>query len=108
MNASEVIRAAAAAARNLVQDASGKTFLKLTREFVSALAQVPDLPAADFTAIEIEQLSATADHVIAAIERRIDGGTDRSAVQQDLAANIYDIRSRLEEISRWRRHFLQS
>ena len=103
-----MIRVAAEAAHGLSPDVSGKTFQKLTREFVSALAQVPDWPAADFTPVEIEQLSTTADDVIAMIEQRIEAGADRPAVQQDLAATIYDIRRNLEEISRWRRHFLQS
>jgi hypothetical protein len=100
------MRAATAAARDLEPDQSGKAFLKRTGEFISALAHVPDLPAADFSAVEIEQLSSTAD--IAAIERRIESGADKPLVQQDLAANIYEIRSRLEEITRWRKHFLQS
>src|SRR5688500_10187198 len=98
------MRAATGAARDLTPDQPVKTFLKLTREFVSALAHVPDLPAADFTAVEIDQLSSHADRVIAAIERRIEDGTDRPAVQQEMAAFIYDIRSRLEEIARWRKH----
>jgi hypothetical protein len=102
------MRAATAAARDLEPDQSGKAFLKRTGEFISALAHVPDLPAADFSAVEIEQLSSTAETVIAAIERRIESGADKPLVQQDLAANIYEIRSRLEEITRWRKHFLQS
>lgn len=108
VNPSDLIRTASAAAQGLSLDLSGKSFQKLAREFVNALAEVPDLPAAEFTAVEIEQLSSTADHVIAMIERRIEAATDRPALQQDLASTIYDIRRRLEEISRWRRHFLHS
>ena len=76
------------------------------REFVGALAHVPDFPAAEFTPLEIEQLSATAEQVIEAIERRLENSKDRVATQQELAESVYEIRRELEEITRWRRHYL--
>ncbi len=76
------------------------------REFVGALAHVPDFPAAEFTPIEIEQLSATAEQVIEAIERRLENSKDRVATQQELAESVYEIRREMEEITRWRRHYL--
>ena len=76
------------------------------REFVGALAHVPDFPAAEFTPLEIEQLSATAEQVIEAIERRLENSKDRVATQQELAESVYEIRREMEEITRWRRHYL--
>jgi hypothetical protein len=108
MSAAEVVKAAAAAARAMTSDPGGRGFRKRAREFVDALARVPDYPAAEFTPLEIEQLSSTAEHVIAAIERRIDEDGDASSARQELAESIYDVRRTLEEIHRWRRHFLQS
>ena len=105
MNAPELLGAISAAAEGL-SSASGRTFLKLMREFVGALAHVPDFPAAEFTPLEIEQLSATAEQVIEAIERRLENSKDRVATQQELAESVYEIRREMEEITRWRRHYL--
>jgi len=105
VNAPELLGAISAAAEGL-SSASGRTFLKLMREFVGALAHVPDFPAAEFTPIEIEQLSATAEQVIEAIERRLENSKDRVATQQELAESVYEIRREMEEITRWRRHYL--
>jgi hypothetical protein len=99
VNAPELLGAISAAAEGL-SSASGRTFLKLMREFV------PDFPAAEFTTLEIEQLSATAEQVIEAIERRLENSRDRVATQQELAESVYEIRRELEEITRWRRHYL--
>lgn len=109
MSASDLLKAASTAAHDAVaNNTSSRAFRRLTRDFADALARVPDYPAADFSPVEIEQLSSTAEHVIAAIERRIDADEDRDRVKQELAETIYEMRRRLEEISRWRRHYLQS
>jgi hypothetical protein len=105
VNAPELLGAISAAAEGL-SSASGRTFLKLMREFVGALAHVPDFPAAEFTTLEIERLSATADQVIEAIERRLENSKDRGATQQELAESVYEIRREMEEITRWRRHYV--
>jgi hypothetical protein len=105
VNAPELLGAISAAAEGL-SSASGRTFLKLMREFVAALAHVPDFPAAEFSTLEIEQLSATAEQVIEAIERRLENNRDKVATQQELAESVYEIRRELEEITRWRRHYL--
>jgi hypothetical protein len=105
VNAPELLGAISAAAEGL-SSASGRTFLKLMREFVGGLAHVPDFPAAEFTPLEIEQLSATAEQVIEAIERRLENSKDRVATQQELAESVYEIRREMEEITRWRRHYL--
>jgi hypothetical protein len=105
VKAPELLGAISAAAEGL-SSASGRTFLKLMREFVGALAHVSDFPAAEFTTLEIEQLSATADQVIEAIERRLESSKDRGATQQELAESVYEIRREMEKITRWRRHYL--
>ena len=103
---SALLLGAISAAAEGLSSASGRTFLKLMREFVGALAHVSDFPAAEFTTLEIEQLSATADRVIEAIERRLESSKDRGATQQELAESVYEIRREMEEITRWRRHYL--
>lgn len=108
MSASDLLSSAVAAVQALEAEPSARTFRKLTREFVDAVAQVPDYPAADFTAAEIERLSTMAESVIAAIERRLQSDDDRAAVQVELAETIYDIRRGLEQIAMWRKHNLQS
>lgn len=108
MSPSDLLKSAAAAAQALEAKPSPRTFRKLAREFVDAVARVPDYPAADFTAIEIEHLSTTAEYVIAAIERRLESEDDRGPVQVALAETIYDIRRGLEQIAMWRKHHLQS
>jgi hypothetical protein len=108
MSTSDLLKAAATAAQELMSTASSRSLRQLAREFVDALARVPGYPAAEFSPLEIEQLSSTAEHVIAAIERRIDDEDDQSSARQELAETIYDVRRNLEEISRWRRHYLQS
>jgi hypothetical protein len=105
VNAPELLGAISAAAEGL-SSASGRTFLKLLRDFVGALAHVPDFPSAEFTPVEIEHLSATAERVIEAIERRIEAGNDRMTTQRELAEAVYEIRRELEEIAHWRRHYL--
>jgi hypothetical protein len=105
VNAPELLGAISAAAEGL-SSASGRSFLKLLRDFVGALAHVPDFPSAEFTPLEIEQLSATAEGVIEAIERRIERGNDRVTAQRELAESVYEIRRELEEIALWRRHYL--
>jgi hypothetical protein len=108
MPAADLLKAAAGAAHDLAAEASARSFRKRVRDFIDALARIPDYPATEFKPLEIEQLSSTAEHVIAATERRIDHGDDSPSVKQELAESIYDIRARLEEIGRWRRHYLQS
>ena len=108
MSAADVLKAASTAARDLAGDSSGPSYRKLVRNFVDALARVPDYPAADFSPLEIEQLSSTAEHVIVAIERRLEDGGDQSGVKQELAEMIDDVRRSLEKITRWRRHYLES
>jgi hypothetical protein len=108
MSASNLLKAASAAAHDLTGDLSARAFRNVAQEFVDLLARVPDHPASEFSGVEIEQLSTTAEHVIAAIERRLDDADDQAPLSQQLAEMIYEIRRNLEEIARWRRHYLQS
>jgi hypothetical protein len=102
------VAAANEAAHSLFPDAASRAFLKSVRDFVAALSRVPDYPAGTFSPVEIAQLSSTSERVIGSIETRIESRQDPSGIQQQLAESIYDVRRELEEIGRWRRHFLQS
>jgi hypothetical protein len=108
MKPNDLLAEASAAAHSLFPDASSRAFLKGVRDFVTALSRVPDYPAGTFSPIEIAQLSSMCERVISTIELRIDSGTDTSGVKQQLAEAIDDARRELDEVSRWRRHFLQS
>jgi hypothetical protein len=108
MKPNELLAEASAAAHSLFPDATSRAFLKGVRDFVSALARVPDYPAGTFSPVEIAQLSSTCERVISTIEMRIDSGADTSGVKQQLAEAIDEARRELEEVSRWRRHFLRS
>jgi len=105
----DLLKTASAAAHDVVTNIdSGPAFRQLIRDFADALARVPDYPATEFSPLAIEQLSSKAEHVIAAIERHIEDHHDRAAARQSLAEAIEDVRHRIEEINRWRRHYLQS
>lgn len=107
MSAADLLRNASAAARDVVANpASGRAFAKSIRDFVDALARIPDYPATEFSPLELEQLSSRAEHVIAAIERQIED--DAANPRPDLVEMIDDVRRQIAEINRWRRHYLQS
>jgi hypothetical protein len=109
MNASDLLKTAAAAAQDVVTyNASSRGLRKLIRDFVDALARVPDYPASEFPPLAIEQLSSKAEHVIGAIERHIENSDDPDGARQEFAEAIDDVRRRIEELNRWRRHYLQS
>jgi hypothetical protein len=105
----DLLKTASAAAHDVVANTgSGPAFRQFIRDFADALARVPDYPATEFSPLAIEQLSSKAEQVIAAIERHIDDHVDRAAARQNLAEAIDDVRHRIDEINRWRRHYLQS
>jgi hypothetical protein len=108
IKANELMSEAQTAAHSLFPDAASAAFLKSVRDFVAALSRVPDCPADTFSSVEIAQLSSAAERVILTIEARIESAQDRSGVRQQLAESIDDVRRELDEVSRWRRHFLQS
>jgi hypothetical protein len=106
MSAADLLKNASAAATDVVTNtSSGRAFAKQIRDFVDALARVPDYPATEFSPLELEQLSSKAEHVIAAIERQID---DDAGQRPDLTEMIEDVRKRIADLNRWRRHYLQS
>jgi hypothetical protein len=74
-------------------------------QFVDLLAMLPDYPASDFVEADIARLSTLADAVIARIEERAgeEAGSPKAALE--LVSSVYEIRSRLEQIDIWRRHF---
>jgi len=73
--------------------------------FAELLGTVPDYPASDFSDEDVARLGMLAEEVIDQIEERArdDGGSPKAA--QDLVSAVYSIRSRLEQIELWKRHF---
>ena len=110
MSASDLLKAAAAAANDVVTGtaSTGRAFRKLVRDFVDALARVPGIPATEYSPLEIEQLSSKAEHVIAAIERHIEDDDDQEGARLSLGEEIDAVRHQITELNRWRRHYLQS
>jgi hypothetical protein len=109
VGASDLLKTASAAAHDVVTNTgSGRAFRKLVRDFVDALARVPGIPATEYSPLEIEQLSSKAEHVIAAIERHIEDHADQESARQSLGEEIDAVRHQIKELSRWRRHYLQS
>ena len=110
VSAADLLKTASAAATNVVTntDSGGRAFRKMIRDFVDALARVPAIPATEFSPLELEQLSSKAEHVIAAIERHIDDDADKEGARQALGEEIDAVRRQIEELNRWRRHYLQS
>ena len=83
----------------------GRQFHHAVREFVHVLRTVPDCGPAEISGGGIQVLRHLAERVIEQIERRLESGEDRPSLQQELATAVYDIRSALEEVDRWQRHY---
>ena len=79
-------------------------FTRKLAHVVTALGELPDSPARDFTADAIVRLRELADEAVDAVERRIDSGGDGESEQQRLAGTIYEIRRRMEAVELWFRH----
>ena len=69
---------------------------------------MPDAQAGSLSEDDVKALMASSEEVIARIEERVAGDDDSPAEQQRLVKRIYEIRARLEEIDRWRRHYLKN
>ena len=78
---------------------------RAVREFVDVLRTIPDCAAGAVSAGSIQLLQHLGERVIEQVEQRLAEGADRERMQQELAAAVYDIRSALEEVDRWQRHF---
>jgi hypothetical protein len=59
---------------------------------------------AEFTAADQEVLARLADVVINRIEEHLSTAHDRASILQELAASIYGIRRRMEDIHLWQRY----
>ena len=84
---------------------SGGTLERSVVRFTRLLATVPDYGPTEVTKADIDRVCGLAESVIEAIERRLDTRHDQPSVQRDLAAAVYRIRSKLEEVDLWRRHY---
>ena len=80
-------------------------FEQAVRHFEALLATVPDYAAGDFADADIVHIRTLAEAVIELVEQRASEEEDRPKTAQQLVSAVYAIRSRLEEIDIWRRHF---
>ena len=80
-------------------------FARAVWSFVELLATVPDFPATDFGDEDIARIRMVAEEVIEQIEERANDDAGSPKAAQDLVSAVYAIRSRLEQIDIWRRHF---
>jgi hypothetical protein len=87
MTPPEIVTIASETMQALSQAASGRVFMKSITKFIDALSCVPDYSHAAFSSEEVARLQ-------------------HATVQLELARAIYELRRELEEISRWRRHYL--
>ena len=106
MTPSEIVTVASETAQALVQTESGRSFMKSITKIVDALSRVPDCSSTAFSSQDIARLQLAAEQAIAAIEVRIETGDDNGTVQLEMARAIYELRRELEEIDRWRQHYL--
>jgi hypothetical protein len=100
----DIIAQALEASRPILEAARARTVDGATHQFVQILNLVPDYPPSTLTVDEIQVLRSLAETVIEQIEARL-VRSDRSQLDQDLAAGVYAIRRALEEIDRWQRHY---
>ena len=106
MTPSEIVTIVSETAQTLVQTESGRSFVKSITKIVDALSRVPDCSSTAFSSEEIARLQLAAEQAITAIEVRIETGDDNETVQLELARAIYELRRELEEVDRWRQHYL--
>ena len=99
---------ASQAAQLLGPSTFARTLIKAVRRILNALARVPDRQSDAFFDEDIQRLQAIGESAIAAIEHRLDAGHDRASVRLEMAEAVYAIRRELEEITRWRHHYLAS
>jgi hypothetical protein len=102
----EIVTVASDTAQALSQSASGRIFTKSIKKILDALSCVPDYAHAAFSSEQIAQLQLNGEQTIAAIELRIETGDDNGTAQLEMARAIYELRRELEDIDRWRRHYL--
>ena len=101
----DVVTTVVEASEQMAKAQTARGLVRAARQFVAALALVPDCPISDFASSALDTLQPAAERVVATIEARLDAGRDRDSVQLELAKAIYDIRRELEEINRWRQHY---
>jgi len=80
-------------------------FEHAVRHFEELLATVPDYPAGDFVDADVARIQMLAEDVIELVEQRANEEEDTPTTALVLVNAVYGIRSRLEQIDIWRRHF---
>ena len=103
---SDLAARAAQFAETILTATQAHAFDKAVDRFIDVLARVPDAQAGSLSDDNVKAMLTSSEQVIARIEERVAGDDDSPAEQQRLVKRIYEIRARLEEIDRWRRHYL--
>jgi len=103
---SDVLKAAAGLTETIRDTHRRHHFSASVRDFVRLLSTVTDYPVTDFSADGIGALKTLAEDVIEHIEVWL--STNASPADQQLASAVYEIRRLLEEIDRWRHHYLRA
>ena len=98
---------AAALADTILTATHAHAFDKAVDRFIDLLGRVPDAQAGSLSDDNVKALLTSSEQVITRIEERVAGDDDSPAEQQRLVKRIYEIRARLEEVDRWRRHYLK-
>jgi hypothetical protein len=84
-----------------------RPFEAAVRDFSHLLVLVPDFPVQDVSDDVIRVLKGLSDDVIEHVEVRL-ALNAYPATDQMLAEAVYKIRARMEEIERWRHHYVQT
>jgi hypothetical protein len=92
------------AAQRVFDAKRGRAFDRAVHEFVHVIRTVLDGAPGEISGGAIQVLGHLAGRVIDRIEQQLAAGHDRTAVQQDLAQAMKDIRLALEEIDRRHRN----
>jgi hypothetical protein len=82
-----------------------RALTQAVRHFEDLLATVPDYGAGDFTDADIAHIRTLSEAVIELVEQRATEEEDAPKTALALVSAVYAIRSRLEEIDIWARHF---
>jgi hypothetical protein len=104
MSLQEELAEAVAIVKRLPDTSRGGAFVADVERFVAYLGAMPDHKVSDITEAAVATVRREADRIVDCIEKRLEGGGDRSSVKQKLASSIYDVRRNMEQIDMWLRH----
>ena len=105
MTAHEELQGARAIVNRFSQTGWSRALLHDLRSFLGHLQAVADGSPSDATAETVAEVRREADRMIECLEQRLASGHDRATVQREMAAAVYEIRVRVEQVEVWYRHY---